>query len=372
MTASMLSQCVRRHARCAVEFSSSSNWCLKPFQQRTFSSSRPWQKPGVIPKFTKTSSEEVDTILSDVRNNYIIPAYLSAQQKELIIKAKHRKMLENDEVFANIGGERIHLTPMMERSRIPLIKSISEAIEKMNDKDVENMIPLLEGLMQTDARLPREEYWVRRIIKLFCNHNREDLVLAYVRQASDTGFPLANRGLVRAAMLSFLHKATKAEWEPAATKQALAWCEQLLDLLDDPKYKPLFLENDPRLYYTILSPPIFLAAKVAQQTGGEAEKKKLEDYVARMLRLKRTPLTTFRDDAKRHFWLLQHVTQYDAAQAALEVLDPGSEVGGELKEWSAKLKEDLDKIYNELVGTEWVAMKERAGMTDYEKTFGKR
>ncbi|CAG8975221.1 hypothetical protein HYALB_00004282 [Hymenoscyphus albidus] len=371
MNASMLLQCVRRQARCAVK-SSSSNWCLKPFQQRTFSSSRPWQKPGVIPKFTKTSSEELDTILSDVRNTYIIPAYLSAQQKELITKGKHRKMLENDEVFANIGGERIHLTPITLWFRNPLEKSILDAIKKMNDKDVENMIPLLEGLMQTESRIPRAVVWVRRIIKLLSDHNREDLVLAYVRQASDTGFPLANNSLVRSVMVSFLHKAMKAEWEPVATKQALSWCEQVLDLLEDPKYKPSPPENDPRLWYAVLSPPIFLTAKLAQQPGGEAEKEKLEDYVARMLRLERPQLITFNGDARKHFWLLTHVTQYDATQAALEVLEPRSEVGGELKKFSAQLKEHLDTLYNELVGTEWVAQKERAGMTDYEKTFGKR
>lgn len=328
---------------------------------------------GVVPSFTKTSSEEVDTALETLRKSYIMPAYLSETQQNLVFRQKHSQMLKNDEVIANINGEKFRLEPLVQN--LPNVKKAVHTItSKMEPKDLDNILPLLEGFVKARSSIPKSPVWTRRFVRLFGSAGREDLVLAYIRQSSDTGFVMANLETAGEIVRVFYRKAVKADWEAAETKKALSWCQNVFDLMDDPKHASSSPERDPRRSIQVLAPLLGLAAKRAQQPGGEVVKKNVEQYAARLLSLGKEELTLPAAEARlghKHGWLRTRLVTYNSLESALEVLEPSTEVAIGLKEITSTLGTDLAAVYKELVASEWVATKEREGVSQYEVKFGK-
>lgn len=282
-------------------------------------------------------------------------------------------MLKNDEVFANINGEKFRLQSLV--TNLPNIKkAVFTIMQKSEPKDLDNILPLLEGFMKTNSVIPRSEVWTRRFVRFFGKAGREDLVLAYMRQSSDTGFVLANKYIAADAAVVFYKKAANADWEATETKKALAWCQNMFELMDDPKHAPSSPESDPRRSIQVLAPLLGLAAKRAQQPGGEEAKKNVEQYAARLLSLGKEELTQVPAEAQvgsKHGWLRSRLYTYNSLDAALEVLEPSSEVAVSLKEITSSLSSDLTAVYKQLIASEWVAVKERDGITLYEAKFGK-
>lgn len=282
-------------------------------------------------------------------------------------------MLKNDEVTANINGEKFRLEPLVQN--LPNVKKAVHTItSKMEAKDMDNILPLLEGLIKARSAIPKSPVWTRRFVRLFGEASREDLVLAYIRQSSATGFVLANIETAADTVRVFYRKAVKADWEAAETKKALSWCQNMFELMDDPKHAPSSPERDPRRSIQVLAPLLGLAAKRAQQPGGEDVKKSVEEYAGRLLSLSKeelTPPSAEERMGEKHSWLRTRMITYNSLDAALEVLEPSSDVAVGLKEITSSLGADLTAVYKELVASEWVAMKEREGVKLYEEKFGK-
>jgi hypothetical protein len=357
--------------------------------RRTFSTSPAWHKAGkkllatlriianllgVVPVFEKSSSTELDDLLTVIRETIIMPGYLSKTQQDLIYQPKHRQMLINDEVIANIGGEKFRLKYLDTQHVRPSPKrALIKAIKCFKDEDIAMLPRLLEGINKSHTKVMTRAQVVRLIIEKLMLGKREDILVQLMQQADSTGFRLRNEMCARIIMLKFLEKAQDSEGGQATSK-ALKWAETTLENLDDPKHAIGQSDlPDPRYEPEVIAPVVELAALQAKQSGDAEDLAKVDRYAQRLLSIWRNAPEAPADDklGKLNTWLADTaLTLCSASNAAAETLGSDSETAKELNKRASKLKEGATNAYNRIKGSEWGQEKERIGVEKYEKAFG--
>jgi hypothetical protein len=328
---------------------------------------------GVVPSFNKSSSTELDDLLNTIRNQIIMPGYLSPAQQELVYKPKHRKMLINDEVTANIAGEKFRLEYIdVEHVRPSPRKALLNALDKFQEKDMDMLPGLLEGIHKSHPKVTARPAVARRVASRAAKFNREDVLLECVRQAEATGLRLGNEDCAINVMGSFLAKA-KTEGNAEALKKATKWSEMVLDLLEDPKHVSEYPGlPDPRTIPEVVAPHVELTAMKAKQTGDANDIGQVEQYGKRLLALSPNATQPTKEDyGFLNIWLNDYaLVLYTAAKSAGEVLGSGSETGAGLTKWASKLKDQMTPVYNSMKDTDWAQEKTRTGLQKYKEIFG--
>ncbi|KAG9231792.1 hypothetical protein BJ875DRAFT_443767 [Amylocarpus encephaloides] len=332
-------------------------------QHRAFSSSQAWQKAAVVPSFKPTSSTELDDQLKFIREQIILPPYLSEIQRDLIFHVKHQKMLENDDVHANIGGEKFKLQYLDVMKRPKFSTLIINALDKFQGADWENIPALLEGLHAGKTRFQSSFGFINRVIQSLSKAEREDIILAIFRQGKDTGMTLNSPEVSTNAIRAIYTKAERADFEPAMTRKALAWCEQMFDLMEEEFH---LADPNTRFAGTVASLARALELSARVPDVGRIEKYSLKFLSA--LEQVRPPVT---DDSpgRKNFWLKSTLQMVPSVNIAVEALG-STRTAGQLKEAISKIKETTTPVYDEIKSTEWASEKERQGLTAYEKIFG--
>jgi hypothetical protein len=287
-------------------------------------------------------------------------------------------------VVAKIGEEEFRLQHIDFMSDVPSItQSLKEALSLMKDRsDWENLIGLLEGLRKNGQRFKRP--WVNGLIaRTLGEAGRQDILLECLRQASETGLRLRFVETARAVMDAMSKKAIASEWDAVETEKALRWSEQVLDLLEDPKHSgseksPLFnAVNRPEIIGRALQ---LASVRASKHQGGKDVDGKVEQLSKRVLGClwnipKTSELLEKATTPVRIGWinndvLTREVPLLHGMKVAQEVLGPDSEITIQLKEKVAELEEAVNSSYKELVDTEWVKEKPRAGLIAYETLLG--
>ncbi|KAK6067861.1 hypothetical protein SCUP234_09377 [Seiridium cupressi] len=231
-----------------------------------------------ITHFTPTSSPELDTTLSTIREKIILPSYLTLAQRKKILSPKWAKKLQADPITIEIDGEIFKFRYMNPLSgEIPNTrKAVVDAIEKFDgesDEDFKNLRPLLEGIYKTGRRMDDDFY--TKVLRIVGSKGRTFELVELARGCKKTGFKLNTSEKVNEVLHFIQMSALESGWNKSQTEQALRWAEVVVEMTEDKAHAPLAksegylpLSRDPQ----VLMAPLHLVAALVVKSGASDEK----------------------------------------------------------------------------------------------------
>lgn len=210
--------------------------------------------------FTPTSSTELDSLLNTVREQRIMPMYLSPQERKKIYRERDIQKLKNDPPTVTIDGE-VHKFTYTDRHKdlADVRKTTMGAIKLMKtSEDWANLSRLLVGL----HHMAKMQWWDNdkgdraKLARRAGSQDRIFTIIECARQVADTGFKLDDPELIAEIMYwvqwkafagfeasSFADVAATAAkrkpWPDAGlTRKALRWADMVVELLQLPEHEP--------------------------------------------------------------------------------------------------------------------------------------
>ncbi|KAI0887350.1 uncharacterized protein GGS22DRAFT_186182 [Annulohypoxylon maeteangense] len=333
--------------------------------QRTFSSTA--QRNREMIYFSKASSEELDNILSEIRHQIILPAFLPQDQRKKIYSKKYEKQLQADPITIEIDGEVFKFRHQSPFSSVPNTKkALYRAIELFSTpEDFSNLRPLIEGLAIADRTFNVNSQ--TKLTRLIGDKGRIYDIIELARSVKRTSFKLDMSEKVTEILYHVQMRAVRSGWDLEETRKALRWTEIVVALLEEKDHQPanglvprdtLPLARDPM----VLLSPLHLAAVLVQKQGTEAEPAvvdKVIQYATKIVLLwdegktlrQTQPESLFQPDEPLAYIAVDNkfvklgASWLYGLNAALEVLQ---NQGPQHAELAAKLKTRRDSLEEEL------------------------
>ncbi|KAI1861052.1 hypothetical protein JX265_009671 [Neoarthrinium moseri] len=355
--------------------------------QRSFSSTAQ-RNATQITHFKPASSPELDALLSTIRHQIIMPAYLTETQRKRLYSSRWEKRLAQDPIVMEVDGEVFrfrHLEPF-KGGMVNTRKSIGQAVSQFStDADWENLRPLLEGVHNAGRRL--SDTFLVKLVRIVGEKGHADDLIECARGARRTGFRLDRPEKVNELLHYVQLKAVDAAWARPQTEQALRRAELVIELLQSDAHAPaedaivegsLPLHRDPQ----VLMAPLHLAAALVVK-GGVTDAKvvekvdKLADTVVRLwpadtpLR-KLYPIKEFLDEVQMGY-LLQPSKFVAITTPLLHGLDLAAqavsspELAAQLRSRHQVLESDIQKALREVQSSNKASHR---GKAVYNKFFG--
>ncbi|KAF1346169.1 hypothetical protein BDV97DRAFT_401524 [Delphinella strobiligena] len=272
--------CALRAQRCATSA------VKQQFQRRTFTASSTHQKRVGPPVFAETSNPELDDVISSLRNNHFIPAYLNKRQRHLIFGDKYKTELENTPAYATLGDEEVELKHIDRRNDIPARKPlVKKALSLMQGHDDWRQLPgLLEGLHKSNSRpdLDFQEKIVRKAIQA----DQLGVVVICLNRSDLTGLTLKNEGILNLVIWGLHEYAQSAAWEEARVRKAIRYADEIAQMLEAEEHGTgrKIAQNDPRTRPSTIGVYLELAAVAAQKyQGGKDVDGSVRRYAERLM-----------------------------------------------------------------------------------------
>ncbi|ETS83471.1 hypothetical protein PFICI_05347 [Pestalotiopsis fici W106-1] len=352
---------------------------------RSFSSTA--SNAAVITQFQPTSSPELDTALSTIREKIILPSYLTVQQRKRIISPKWAKKLQADPITVEIDGEIFkfrHMNPFS--GEIPNTRrSVIEAIKKFDgtsDDDFKNLRPLIEGVYGAGRQLGNGFY--AKVLRVVGDKGRVAELMDLAR-SKKTGFRLDTSEKVNELLHFIQLNALESGWNRAETEQALRWAEHVIEMVqDEAAHAPqkriegdLPLNRDPQ----VLLAPLHLAAALIVKGGVKDHKtvtmaNKLASTIVKLWPAGRGlrqihPVSTYIEDNQRGYLLeankfvaMASPLLHGLGLASQAVTEPT--LAAELKTRYERLEEEVKSSLSEAAKKG----KSSRGQAVYQKFFG--
>jgi hypothetical protein len=330
-----------------------------------------------VPSFTKTSSPELDEIFSAFRSKVFLPSLLPKEQRDLVFKARHKRILAAEPTFATIGGEEFQLEHIDRGKDIPGTREgLGKVLELMKDKtDWDNLPRFLEGLYASGRRL--KPTWPASILKKAAEAGRLDVFLECARRVSNTGFALNDPGLVARIVWQIQYRAMTGDWNAKLINQGIAWVEMVSIMLEDKRHAGgrIIRKDDPRTSPQLIGALLELSAvRAARQLDGKDEDGKVAQYAQRLLELDQgleppAKAENTRSEIHRaNRWLCGVVPLAHGIKVAQTVLGPTSEL-------AVKLQTKLSALENLISQQREIVLKststiEYRGLEMYDKLLG--
>jgi hypothetical protein len=323
-------------------------------QQRLFATSAVLLKHGAVPSFTDVSSPELQSLLTNIRENLFLPAHLSESQTLLIEKEKYRRQLETP-TKATIAGEEFTLKPLSRFQRPNGRRSLAAAVELMQEKrDWDNLPNLLQG-MKTAAGLRSSRRWhptLEKVISRLGRAGRQEVLLECLRRGSETGITMNSRQFATDIFTQFHRKAVDNDFNPQDTKKAFSWAEQAAVVMENPEHAGstnLAGEDDPRTSPEVIGILLDLAAvNSSKNLAGKDDGNKVASYAEKFLNtpvaLKPLPADGF--DINRWMWV--QVPILHGLNLAQTILGPKSKYADELRSRAAALGAQVEEAKTRL------------------------
>ncbi|KAL8408821.1 hypothetical protein RB594_007301 [Gaeumannomyces avenae] len=229
-------------------------------QQRLFSHTAVTRKSHHVVTFTETSSTELDSLLNTLREQRILPMYLSPEERKKIYRERNYQKLKNDPPTVTIDGE-VHKFYYTDKHKdlVEVRRTAIQAIRLMKtDEDWANLSRLLTGLHHK-AKI----HWWRpgrgdfpKLARQAGTQDRIFTIIECARQVDSTGFKLDDPELIAQIMYwvqwkafagfaapSFEEAAAKAASRKAwpdvnITRKALLWADMVVDMLQLDAHQP--------------------------------------------------------------------------------------------------------------------------------------
>ena len=305
------------------------------------------QFPGPLPKFTPTSSPELDTLLATFRSNVFMPSHLITLQQDLLYKKKNHYLLTSDEpATVRLGDEVLQLHPLdHKKDEPPTRSSVAKVVNLMAEtKDWRNLPGFLEGLKTARRRVPG--YQIEKMVRKANEDGRQGVIHDCLRRVESTGFALCHIEVGREVMRGAVYKAIQNGWSEEGVEKAVKYAQNIWELMFDPRHtEDQTAESDPKRRSDVIGVLVQLHAAKAFMFGDRKDQENLvEKYATMMLtwwdNAELEVKQEDRFDASKK--LLMWAPVWHGMKMACQVLEAGSpQLAAKL---SANLTKDLEPL----------------------------
>ncbi|KAF2220596.1 hypothetical protein BDZ85DRAFT_321368 [Elsinoe ampelina] len=219
--------CARR-ARAIPSSSARSSIASRPFSSTSRS-----RRSHAVPAFHQECSPELNTILSTIRNDHFLPAYLNDTQERMVFRKKYRSELENSPVSISIEDEDFNLKPLdrdaVEGERKALLKQALELITL--EKEWTQLFPFLEGVAKVGNSL--DQATVEKLIRKASLEEHFGVILQALKAADRTGLTMKDKFVLRGSIRALRTTAERANWQQVGLNKAIRYADDVAALLSD-------------------------------------------------------------------------------------------------------------------------------------------
>ncbi|KAF4555106.1 Hypothetical protein D9617_3g021760 [Elsinoe fawcettii] len=202
-------------------------------KSRPFSSTVRTRRSHAVPSFHQDCSPELNTILSTLRNEHILPAYLNEAQQRLVFRKKYRSELENSPVSISIEDEEFNLKPLnrnaVEGERKPLLRQAIELITM--EKEWTQIFPLLEGMAKMGT--PVDQATIEKLIRKASLEGHFGVILQALKAAERTGLTMRDRYVLHGVLRGLRTSAERGKWQQGTLDKAIRYADEVAALLSD-------------------------------------------------------------------------------------------------------------------------------------------
>ena len=261
--------------RCALRLRKAAQTESQHLSKRTFSSA-PNRQRGPLPAFNESTNEDLNNVLSTMREKHLIPAYMHKQEHKLVFKQKYRQQLIDNPQTAMVGGEEITLQPIDRRNDIPPRREVvAQAINLIingESKDWQNIPKLLQGLKE-GVKKPASEALMEKIVRKAFQAKQLGVVIQCLYQAELTGMTLKSEPVLRTFLAGLHDLAQESEWQKGAVTKALRDANVVSQLLETKEHgtEGKIRPNDPRVRPEVLGVFLELASVFAWRHDGQKD-----------------------------------------------------------------------------------------------------
>lgn len=258
-------------------------------QSRCFSASTTRQAGQVI-TFSKTSNQELDTILHEMQHKILLPALLPLEQRKKIFRARYKEKLEQNPIEIEIDGQRIKFRNLdWRKGEVPNARKLFyQALDNMKTKEDWQKLPrLLEAMYYNANRKFEPQDWPKIVRKAGFSGNLGPVIDA-AKKPDKTGFRLDTSETVQEILTFAVWEAAGSGFEPWSLEAALRSAERILELMrqeghefrhKDKVYLKTVKERFPlRKDPQVLATPLFLTAMLAVKHGKAEYKDRMRRY----------------------------------------------------------------------------------------------
>ncbi|ERF74061.1 hypothetical protein EPUS_03876 [Endocarpon pusillum Z07020] len=202
---------------------------------RSFSSTPQHSK--TIPRFSASSTPELDDLFMTFRTKIFTPGALSKPHRDLIYRPTRHKLLLNDPgvTVTMSDEEELRLLPMNIRERPNKKKSLQRLVELLQDeRDWQNLPAFLEGMLLADEKLP--DGYMERFVRKANEQGRTGLIIRCAEMVRKTGVTLADPAVTTELMLGLHIRAAKAGFKGEDMDKAVRQAQEVLLLLGKPEH----------------------------------------------------------------------------------------------------------------------------------------
>ncbi|EEP78995.1 predicted protein [Uncinocarpus reesii 1704] len=329
-------------ARCASQTSRISR------SNRYFSSTSPYSKE-FLAAFKPSSSPELDALLTNFRQNLLIPLSLSSRHRRLIYRDRFAEQIKDNPISVNVGGEEEESYRLrhMTLTDHPGDKELRQMVSLMKThNDWLNMIPFLIGLQNANRPLSTKRLaWVVRKAGLA---GQAGVMLEAAKQWRRTGVTLNDPAIATALFLAIRYNAQQVDFKGEEAQKALRQARTAAELLDAPEHTATDPKRDAKRLPGIIAILLELSAAEALNSGeGKDVRGEVRAYAQRVIST--WPLGDFDIPAERHaaqFKLFELVPIWHGMSLALQVeeVKTNAELSEGLKSCMSELGKTIDTI----------------------------
>ena len=242
--------------------------------------------PGSLPVFQESTSPELSAVLATLNSKILLPAHLNSDQQQLIYRRKNASRLENEPIYVQIGDVEM---PLEHIDRIKDVPSrwtvLKQVIELSKDqKDWENVVRMLEGFHLAGIHFKTRH--LLKFIRRASEAGMQHIVLRALQQVKTTGLSLKSPEVLEAVLIGIHNMASRSGWEAGSTKKALAFAEQVMELMEKPEHLGTGFAKfgDPRTSPLVIAVPLELATvRAAKHLDRKDKDGKVKMYAVRLM-----------------------------------------------------------------------------------------
>ncbi|KAK5167309.1 hypothetical protein LTR04_007288 [Oleoguttula sp. CCFEE 6159] len=281
-----------------------------------------------LPTFYETSSPELDSLLSTVRNKIFLFDHLNQAQLKLVRQDSLKERLAAEPVYARIGDEDVRLEHINVTKDIPRSTTIRHEMLNLlkEPKDWDNVPAFLEGFSSSKSAAPLGFDFLDKLVRRASEAGQQHIILQCLQMVEKTGMSLRKLPLVESVMWSARKKAQEGNWDNASTEKALKYAEQVAALMETEAHGTgrLLQKADPRKAPSVIGFLLELAAvRAYKHTGGKDVDGKVKKYAERLLAALPAPSETSEAREEMPFGQVEaYVPVWQGLKFANKVLGP--------------------------------------------------
>jgi hypothetical protein len=238
------------------------------------------------PDISPTSSPQLNAILTNIRQNIILPNIINQRQRKLIRDKSKKEYLENEDVRVNVSGKDIRLEYFNALENSPnRRRTFNEALElSVETQDWQNWPGLLAGIHS--AKIKLDPAWQAKFVRKALEAGQLGLVLRCLQDVKNTGLSLRDREIRQLVMSNIRLVALQSGWEEETTRQCLRRAQDVNVMMEKVEHcggVPMS-RTDPRAEPFMISVPLELASRLAvKNQQGEENDDMVLKYALRLV-----------------------------------------------------------------------------------------